>query len=213
MAHPSAFSLPPRWRYWPALLLSGTAYGLLAYATPRAHFGQLLGLLAGAFGAYAWLLRAGLPVQPPTLLSAVRSALRARVRQYQVRDYLAERAQAEENTRRMQRLDAVGKLVTPGFVDIHTHYDAQVTWDTHFSPSTNHGVTTVLLGNCGVGFAPCRPEQREAMIRSMVERLAARLETNPDDRDGWLRLARAYEVLGEAEKAEQARGRAEALAR
>ena len=56
-------------------------------------------------------------------------------------------------------------------------------------------------------------EQREAMIRSMVERLAARLETNPDDRDGWLRLARAYEVLGEAEKAEQARARAEALAR
>ncbi|MDZ3837382.1 MAG: c-type cytochrome biogenesis protein CcmI [Rhodospirillales bacterium] len=56
-------------------------------------------------------------------------------------------------------------------------------------------------------------EQREAMIRSMVERLASRLETNPDDRDGWLRLARAYEVLGEAEKAEQARARAEALER
>lgn len=55
-------------------------------------------------------------------------------------------------------------------------------------------------------------EQREAMIRSMVERLASRLETNPDDRDGWLRLARAYEVLGEADKAEQARARAEALA-
>lgn len=53
-------------------------------------------------------------------------------------------------------------------------------------------------------------EQREAMIRSMVERLASRLETNPDDRDGWLRLARAYEVLGEADKAEQARARAEA---
>jgi cytochrome c-type biogenesis protein CcmH len=55
-------------------------------------------------------------------------------------------------------------------------------------------------------------EQREAMIRSMVERLAARLETTPDDRDGWLRLARAYEVLGEADKAKEARARAEALA-
>lgn len=54
-------------------------------------------------------------------------------------------------------------------------------------------------------------QERERMIRSMVERLAARLETSPDDRDGWLRLARAYEVLGEAEKAEQARARAEAL--
>jgi N-acyl-D-amino-acid deacylase len=66
-----------------------------------------------------------------------------------------------------EEIDAVGKLVTPGYVDIHTHYDAQVTWDTHFSPSTNHGVTTVLLGNCGVGFAPCRPDQREAMIDVM----------------------------------------------
>ncbi|MDZ5649746.1 N-acyl-D-amino-acid deacylase family protein [Nitrospirillum sp. BR 11828] len=66
-----------------------------------------------------------------------------------------------------EEIDARGKLVTPGFVDIHTHYDAQVTWDTRFSPSTNHGVTTVLLGNCGVGFAPCRPEQRAQMIDVM----------------------------------------------
>ncbi|MET0377232.1 MAG: amidohydrolase family protein [Rhizorhabdus sp.] len=66
-----------------------------------------------------------------------------------------------------EEIDAQGKLVTPGFVDIHTHYDAQVTWDTRFSPSTNHGVTTVLMGNCGVGFAPCRPEQREQMIDTM----------------------------------------------
>ncbi|MDE1150844.1 MAG: amidohydrolase family protein [Azospirillaceae bacterium] len=66
-----------------------------------------------------------------------------------------------------EEIDARGKLVTPGYVDIHTHYDAQVTWDTQFSPSTNHGVTTVLLGNCGVGFAPCRPEQRAQMIDVM----------------------------------------------
>jgi N-acyl-D-aspartate/D-glutamate deacylase len=66
-----------------------------------------------------------------------------------------------------EEIDAHGKLVTPGYVDIHTHYDGQATWDEHFSPSTNHGVTTVLMGNCGVGFAPCRPDQRETMIEVM----------------------------------------------
>ncbi len=66
-----------------------------------------------------------------------------------------------------EEIDARGLLVTPGFVDLHTHYDAQVTWDNRFLPSTNHGVTSVLLGNCGVGFAPCRPEQRETMIDVM----------------------------------------------
>ncbi len=66
-----------------------------------------------------------------------------------------------------EEIDARGKLVTPGFVDLHTHYDGQVTWDQHFSPSTGHGVTTVLMGNCGVGFAPCRPEEHEQMIDVM----------------------------------------------
>ena len=64
-------------------------------------------------------------------------------------------------------IDARGRLVTPGFVDIHTHFDGQVTWDTSFGPTTNHGVTTLLMGNCGVGFAPCRPEQRAKMIDVM----------------------------------------------
>lgn len=64
-------------------------------------------------------------------------------------------------------IDAKGKLVTPGFVDPHTHYDAQVTWANHIDPSSLHGVTTVLIGNCGVGFAPCLPDQREMLIKLM----------------------------------------------
>ena len=64
-------------------------------------------------------------------------------------------------------IDAKGKLVTPGFVDIHTHYDAQAVWDSHLAPSALHGVTTVVMGNCGVGFAPCRPADREKLIELM----------------------------------------------
>ena len=64
-------------------------------------------------------------------------------------------------------IDARGLLVTPGFVDPHTHYDAQVMWSNHLTPSSNNGVTTVLIGNCGVGFAPCKPEQREMLVRLM----------------------------------------------
>ncbi|MEM7409360.1 MAG: amidohydrolase family protein [Myxococcota bacterium] len=66
-----------------------------------------------------------------------------------------------------RRIDATGKIVTPGFVDAHTHYDGQVTWDPYVSPSTHHGVTTIVTGNCGVGFAPCRPEQRDWLIGLM----------------------------------------------
>lgn len=66
-----------------------------------------------------------------------------------------------------EEIDARGRLVTPGFVDIHTHYDGQVTWDNYLAPSAHHGVTTVVMGNCGVGFAPCRPDQRELMIEVM----------------------------------------------
>ena len=64
-------------------------------------------------------------------------------------------------------IDAAGKIVTPGFVDVHTHYDGQVTWDNRLVPSSGHGVTTVVMGNCGVGFAPCRPEQRGDLVKLM----------------------------------------------
>jgi len=66
-----------------------------------------------------------------------------------------------------QEVDAKGKLVTPGFVDIHTHYDAQAVWDCHLTPSSLHGVTTAVMGNCGVGFAPCKPADREKLIELM----------------------------------------------
>jgi len=66
-----------------------------------------------------------------------------------------------------EELDATGKIVTPGWVDMHTHYDGQATWDPHLSPSGWHGVTTVVMGNCGVGFAPCRKEDREWLLNVM----------------------------------------------
>ncbi len=64
-------------------------------------------------------------------------------------------------------IDARGKLVTPGFVDIHTHYDGQAVWDDHLAPSSWHGVTTAVMGNCGVGFAPVRAADHEVLIELM----------------------------------------------
>ena len=64
-------------------------------------------------------------------------------------------------------IDADDKIVTPGFVDIHTHYDGQATWDGLLEPSSGHGVTTVVMGNCGVGFAPVKPGQEEWLIQLM----------------------------------------------
>ena len=71
------------------------------------------------------------------------------------------------STSGVEEIDAEGKIVTPGFVDIHTHFDGQVTWDPYLQPSTFHGVTTVVMGNCGVGFAPCAPDRREWLIGLM----------------------------------------------
>jgi N-acyl-D-aspartate/D-glutamate deacylase len=64
-------------------------------------------------------------------------------------------------------LDAEGRLVTPGWVDIHTHYDGQATWDSILAPSSWHGVTTLVMGNCGVGFAPVRPDAHQFLIELM----------------------------------------------
>ena len=64
-------------------------------------------------------------------------------------------------------VDAEGRLVTPGFVDVHTHYDAQATWDPYVTPSSWHGVTTVVMGNCGVGFAPAAPDRHGWLIDLM----------------------------------------------
>ena len=66
-----------------------------------------------------------------------------------------------------EEIDAKGRIVTPGFVDIHTHYDGQAVWDSHMAPSAWHGVTTAVMGNCGVGFAPCKPADREKLIELM----------------------------------------------
>jgi N-acyl-D-amino-acid deacylase len=66
-----------------------------------------------------------------------------------------------------REIDATGLVVTPGWVDIHTHYDGQVTWDPLLSPSCWHGVTTVVMGNCGVGFAPARPDKHDWLIELM----------------------------------------------
>ena len=65
-------------------------------------------------------------------------------------------------------IDAEGQIVCPGFVDPHTHYDAQITWDQALSMSAEHGVTTVTMGNCGVGIAPCKPAARELLIDDLV---------------------------------------------
>ncbi len=102
-----------------------------------------------------------------------------------------------------EEIDARGKVVAPGFVDIHTHYDGQATWDARMQPSSWHGVTTVVMGNCGVGFAPCRGEDHDRLIRLMegvedipfpvlAEGLPWNWETYPDYLDALQR--RAFDI-------------------
>ena len=76
-------------------------------------------------------------------------------------------AVGEVDERARRTIDAAGAIVTPGFVDVHAHYDGQATWDTTMAPSSWHGVTTVVMGNCGVGFAPVRPADRDRLIELM----------------------------------------------
>src|SRR5690242_15457937 len=73
--------------------------------------------------------------------------------------------QIDEEAREV--VDADGALVTPGFVDIHTHYDGQATWDQQLRPSSGHGVTTIVMGNCGVGFAPVHTQDHAQLIELM----------------------------------------------
>jgi N-acyl-D-amino-acid deacylase len=76
-------------------------------------------------------------------------------------------AVGQVSARGKEEIDAQGKVVAPGFVDIHTHYDGQATWDAEMAPSSWHGVTSVVMGNCGVGFAPAHPDRHQWLIRLM----------------------------------------------
>ena len=76
-----------------------------------------------------------------------------------------------------QVIDATGKIVAPGVVDLHTHYDSQLFWDPWCTMSGWHGVTTVVIGNCGFGFAPCKPEDRERAMLALTRNEAVPLAT------------------------------------
>lgn len=104
-----------------------------------------------------------------------------------------------------EEIDATGKIVTPGFVDVHTHYDGQATWDKEMAPSSWHGVTTVVMGNCGVGFAPAKPDRHDWLIglmegvedipgTALAEGMKWDWETFPEYMDALERLPRTIDV-------------------
>ena len=104
-----------------------------------------------------------------------------------------------------EEIDARGKIVTPGFVDVHTHYDGQATWDPEMAPSSWHGVTTVVMGNCGVGFAPAKPDRHDWLIglmegvedipgTALAEGMTWDWETFPEYLDALERLPRTVDV-------------------
>jgi N-acyl-D-amino-acid deacylase len=104
-----------------------------------------------------------------------------------------------------EEIDARGKVVAPGFVDIHTHYDGQATWDSEMAPSSWHGVTTVVMGNCGVGFAPAKPDKHDWLIglmegvedipgTALAEGMTWDWETFPEYMDALERLPRTIDV-------------------
>jgi N-acyl-D-amino-acid deacylase len=74
-------------------------------------------------------------------------------------------------------IDAHGLIVAPGFIDLHTHYDSQIFWDPYCTISGWHGVTSVVVGNCGFGFAPCRPSERDRAMLIMARNEAVPLKT------------------------------------
>lgn len=104
-----------------------------------------------------------------------------------------------------EEIDATGRIVSPGFVDIHTHYDGQATWDAEMAPSSWHGVTTVIMGNCGVGFAPAAPDKHDWLIglmegvedipgTALAEGMKWDWESFPDYLDALDRLPRTVDV-------------------
>src|SRR5262249_30396349 len=105
-------------------------------------------------------------------------------------------------------IDAHGLAVTPGFIDVHTHYDGQVTWDPLVTPSIWHGVTTVVMGNCGVGFAPAAPDRHDWLIglmegvegipgASLREAIQWDWESVPEYLDALDRIPRAIDIAAQ----------------